>query len=68
MIVEKGLYGEYNILCFKVERSFKTRNITHVTAYILKHVYRMVWRCGGTYSWIHWRTKEMDISDFFLSI
>jgi len=31
-------------------------------------VYMMVWRCGGTYSWIYWRTKEMDIGDFFMPI
>jgi hypothetical protein len=28
----------------------------------------MVWRCGGTYSWIYWYTKEMDIGDFFLPL
>jgi hypothetical protein len=28
----------------------------------------MVWRGGGTYSWIYWRMKEMDIRDFFLLI
>ena len=31
-------------------------------------VYRMVWRCGGTYSLIYWRTKEMDIGNLFLSV
>jgi hypothetical protein len=35
---------------------------------ILELVYRMVWRCGGTYSWIYWYTKEMDIGDFFLPL
>ena len=39
-----------------------------IFTYILEPMYMMVWRCGGTYSWIYWRTKEMNIRDFFLSI
>ena len=36
----------------------KTRSITHVIGnniyiYILEPVYMMVWRYGGTYSWIY---------------
>jgi hypothetical protein len=34
----------------------------------LELVYMMVWRCGGTYLWIYWCTKEMNIEDFFLLI
>jgi hypothetical protein len=39
-----------------------------ILTYILEPVYKMVWRCGGTYSWIYWHTKEIDIGDFFLAI
>jgi hypothetical protein len=35
---------------------------------ILEPMYMMVWRCGGTYSWFYWHTKEMNIEDFFLPI
>jgi hypothetical protein len=39
-----------------------------IFTYILEPVYMMVRRCGRTYSWIYWRTKEIDIGDFFLTI
>jgi hypothetical protein len=37
-----------------------------IFTYIFEPVYKMVWRCDGTYSWIYWRIKEMDIADLFL--
>ena len=55
------------------ERFFKTRSIIHVTdtniyIYTRTCVYRIIWRCSGTYLWIYWRMKEMDIGEFFLPI
>jgi hypothetical protein len=41
---------------------------TLILTYILEPVYRTVWRCSGTYSWIYWHAKEIDIEDFFLPI
>jgi hypothetical protein len=57
----------YFVLRF-CERFFMTRSITHATGtniyiYILESICMMVWRCGGTYLWIYWRTKEIDIGD-----
>jgi len=39
-----------------------------ILTYIVEPAYMMIWRYGGNYSWIYWRTKEMDIGDFFLLI
>jgi hypothetical protein len=39
-----------------------------IFTYILKPVYKMVWRYDRTYSWIYWRMKEIDIVDLFLPI
>ena len=55
------------------ERFFKVRSIIHVTGtniyiYTRTCVYRIIWRYSGTYSWIYWRMKEMDIEEFFLPI
>ena len=53
-------------------RFFKTRSIIHVTGtniyiYTRTCVYRIIWRCSGTYPWIYWRIKEMDIVEFFFA-
>jgi hypothetical protein len=60
-------------LCFKFVEDFSRDAILPmrqalILTYILEPVYKMVWRCGGTYLWIYWRIKEMDIENFFLPI
>ena len=62
----------YFVLKF-YERFFKTRSIIHTTGtniyiYTRTCVYRIIWRCSETYSWIYWRMKEIDIGEFFLPI